>query len=59
MRTSGTFIRHTDSTILSALITACSFIYIDVNEDGYPRLECLDGTNATGNFKALCDSSAG
>lgn len=37
-----------DSAVLSALITSCSFIYIDVNEDGYPRLECIDGTNATG-----------
>lgn len=37
-----------DSAILSALISSCSFIYIDQNENGYPRLECIDGLNATG-----------
>ncbi len=37
-----------DSSILSALISSCSFIYIDTKDDGYPRLECIDGGNATG-----------
>lgn len=37
-----------DSAILSALISACSFIYIDIDEEGYPRLENLDGLDATG-----------
>lgn len=37
-----------DSAILSALITGCSFIYISEDESGYPRLEVIDGRNATG-----------
>lgn len=34
--------------ILSALITACSFVYISAGADGYPRLQVIDGMNATG-----------
>lgn len=37
-----------DSAILGALITACDFIYISPDEDGYPRLQVIDGCNATG-----------
>ena len=37
-----------DSATLSALISSCSFLYIDENEDGYPRVEVVDGANATG-----------
>lgn len=37
-----------DSAILSALIGSCSFIYISPNEDGFPRLQVIDGANATG-----------
>lgn len=37
-----------DSSILSALISSCSFIYISAGEDGYPRLQVIDGGNATG-----------
>lgn len=37
-----------DSAILSSLITACSFIYISADADGYPRLQVIDGSNATG-----------
>lgn len=37
-----------DSAILSALITSCCFIYISPDEDGYPRLQVIDGGNATG-----------
>lgn len=37
-----------DSAILSALISACSFIYITEDESGYPRLQVLDGARATG-----------
>lgn len=37
-----------DSATLSALISSCSFLYIDENEDGYPRIEVVDGANATG-----------
>lgn len=37
-----------DSSILSALISACCFLYIDREENGYPRIECIDGMDATG-----------
>ena len=37
-----------DSAILSALISACSFVYISPDEDGFPRLQVIDGGNATG-----------
>ena len=37
-----------DSAILGALITSCDFIYISQNEDGSPRMQVIDGTNATG-----------
>jgi len=37
-----------DSAILSALISSCSFIYITPGEDGVPRLQVIDGANATG-----------
>ena len=42
-----------DSAILSALISACSFIYISPDEDGYPRLQVLDGGNATGTIDPI------
>lgn len=37
-----------DSAILSALITSCSFIYISQGDDGFPRLQVIDGRRATG-----------
>lgn len=37
-----------DSAVLSALIAACCFIYISPDEDGFPRLQVIDGGNATG-----------
>lgn len=37
-----------DSAILGALISGCSFIYISEDEMGFPRLEVIDGANATG-----------
>ena len=37
-----------DSAILGALISSCNFIYISADEDGYPRLQVIDGGNATG-----------
>lgn len=37
-----------DSAILSALISACCFIYISPDEEDYPRLQVIDGENATG-----------
>ncbi len=37
-----------DSAILSALISACCFVYISADQEGYPRLQVIDGYNATG-----------
>lgn len=37
-----------DSAILSALISSCCFIYISADDNGYPRLQVIDGGNATG-----------
>lgn len=37
-----------DSAVLSATISSCCFIYISPNETGYPRLQVIDGSNATG-----------
>lgn len=37
-----------DDAILSALISSCCFIYISPDESGYPRLQVIDGGNATG-----------
>ena len=37
-----------DSAILSALISSCSFIYISGDETGYPRMQVIDGSKATG-----------
>lgn len=37
-----------DSAITGALISSCDFIYISADEDGFPRLQVIDGGNATG-----------
>lgn len=37
-----------DSAVLSALIGSCSFVYISKDEDDYPKLQMIDGRNATG-----------
>lgn len=37
-----------DNAILSALITSCSFIYIYKGDNGFPKLQVIDGRNATG-----------
>lgn len=37
-----------DSAVLSALIAACSFIYISADDNGFPRFQVIDGANATG-----------
>lgn len=42
-----------DNAILSALIASCSFIYITPDEDDYPRLQVIDGGNATGEIDAI------
>ena len=36
------------SAMLSALIASCSFIYITEDETGFPKLQVIDGFNATG-----------
>ena len=38
----------TDSAILAALISGCAFVYISAGEHGEPRLQVIDGANATG-----------
>ena len=37
-----------DSAILSALISSCCFIYISPGDEPTPRLQVIDGANATG-----------
>lgn len=37
-----------DSAILSACISSCCFVYISADKDGFPRLQVIDGANATG-----------
>lgn len=37
-----------DSAILGALISACDFIYISSDEDGFPRMQVIHGGDATG-----------
>lgn len=37
-----------DSAVLSALISSCAFIYIATDEQGYPRMQVIDGSRATG-----------
>ena len=36
------------SAVLGALISSCDFIYISPDEEGFPRLQVIDGANATG-----------
>lgn len=42
-----------DSAIRSALISACCFVYISADDEGYPRLQVIDGKNATGNIDPI------
>ena len=37
-----------DSAILGALISSCSFGYVAADQDGWPRIQIIDGGNATG-----------
>lgn len=37
-----------DNAVLSALISSCCFVYISADGNGYPRLQVIDGGNATG-----------
>lgn len=41
------------SAILGALISSCDFIYISPDEDSYPRLQVVDGLNATGTIDPI------
>ena len=42
-----------DSAFLSALISSCCFIYISADEAGFPRLQVIDGGNATGDVNPI------
>lgn len=42
-----------DSAILSSLVTACSFLFLSRGDDGYPRIQAIDGGNATGIMDPL------
>ena len=37
-----------DSAIISACIASCCFVYISPDDEGYPRLQVIDGYDATG-----------
>ena len=37
-----------DSAILSAMISSCCFIYLSADDSGFPRMQVIDGANATG-----------
>lgn len=37
-----------DSSILSALVSSCCFVYISTDDIGYPQLQVIDGGRATG-----------
>lgn len=37
-----------DSAVIGALISSCDFVYISQGKDGFPRLQVIDGSNATG-----------
>jgi hypothetical protein len=37
-----------DSAVLGALIASCSFIYVSPDTNGFPRMQVIDGSDATG-----------
>lgn len=39
-----------DDSVLSALISSCSFLYIGRDESGYPTMQVIDGSKATGEL---------
>jgi hypothetical protein len=43
----------TNSGNISALISACCFIYISPDDTGYPRLQVIDGANGTGEIEPI------
>lgn len=42
-----------DSAVHEALIASCSFIYISPDKNGFPRLQVIDGGNATGEIDSI------
>lgn len=42
-----------DDAVLSALIASCSFIYIGRDATGYPTMQIIDGSNATGEISRV------
>lgn len=42
-----------DNAILGALISSCDFVYISADENGFPRLQVIDGYNATGEIDPI------
>lgn len=42
-----------DNAVLSALISSCCFIYISPDGNGFPRLQVIDGGNATGSIDPI------
>lgn len=42
-----------DSAVHEALIASCSFIYISPDEGGFPRMQVIDGGNATGEIDPI------
>ncbi len=41
------------SAVLGALISACDFIYISEDQTGFPRLQVIDGSDATGEMDPI------
>ena len=41
------------SAIHGALVTSCDFIYISEDETGFPRMQVIDGGNATGEIDPI------
>lgn len=39
-----------DAAVLGATVSSCDFIYIVPDDEGYPRLQVIDGANATGEI---------
>lgn len=42
-----------DDSVLSALIASCSFIYIGRDATGYPTMQVIDGSHATGEISRV------
>jgi hypothetical protein len=42
-----------DNAVLSAVISSCCFVYISKDASGFPRLQVIDGGNATGEIDPI------